>query len=164
AFRRQAERRHHLVVDDEIRRADIYVSFGLIDDVQIDVFTKNLPVKRRVAERLDKSAALESFRVINMGKIRFMLQRILYPADNTPHVKKHNSHTPDSFSFQHNRSILPVPESFFLIDIFVRKIDPSGESGISVNDADFPVVSVILDNIQHRTEGIEDPALDPLLS
>lgn len=70
-------------------------------------------------------------------------------------MEKHYRHIPDSFPFEHNRRVLPVSETLFLVDIFICKIDASRKSNPSVNDTELPVIPVILDNVQNGTERIK---------
>jgi len=80
--------------------------------------------------------------------------------DIVPHFKEHDRHAPDRLSFQTDSGVLPVAKSRCLVNIFVRKVDSSGKSNFSVDNKDFPVISVIHHNRHDRTEWIKCCAFD----
>ena len=80
--------------------------------------------------------------------------------NHIPHMEEHSSHVPDSFPLQHNRSVLPVSKALLLVDILICQIYTTGKSHISINNTEFPMITVILDNIQDWTERIEHLTLD----
>ena len=63
---------------------------------------------------------------------------------NIPHLKKHNGKTLYRVSLKADAGILPMAVYDFFIDVFIGQIDTARECGVSVNDRDFPVISVIL--------------------
>ena len=155
AFGCQTEGSHHLIIYDQIGSTNIYIFFCLVDNVQIYIFTDNLLIQRCITEWLDKSVTLKFFLMISVGKIGFIINTFFRSADHRPHMEKHYRHIPDSFPLEHNCSVLPVSETRFLVDIFICKIDASRKSNPSVNNAELPVIPVILDNIQNGTERIK---------
>ena len=51
ALGRIGEGRHHIVVQDQVRRHNVYISSCLVDDIQIDLVAHRLPVQGAVGKR-----------------------------------------------------------------------------------------------------------------
>jgi len=56
-----------------------------------------------------------------------------------------------------------MPVLLFFVDIFIGKVDATGEADVAVNDTNFAVVTVVGGSIQARVEGIKDAHLKALL-
>ena len=67
AFCSKAESCHHFIVNDQIRRTDIHITLCPVDNIQINIFSQCLPVKRSICKGLYKSASLKLFRMIGVG-------------------------------------------------------------------------------------------------
>ena len=53
-----------------------------------------------------------------------------------------------------------MTETLLLINIFIGKVDSAGKTGMSINDADLAVITVILYDIEQRAEWIKYPTLN----
>ena len=69
-----------------------------------------------------------------------------------PHVQEHNGHIPDSFSFQYDCRIFPVTKTTLLINIFISKVNSAGESCFTINNTDFTMITIILNDIHEADE------------
>ena len=149
---------HHLAADNQIRGGDMDIPFRFINQVQINVLTDRFIIERVIGKGLDIAVRGELYLLMDMRTVQLIIG--LFAADKVPHGQKHNSQAPDGVAFEHNRSIFPVAVDFLDVDIFVGKVDPAGEAGMTVDHADFPVVAVIHPEIDDRDEGIKYAGTD----
>ena len=78
-------------------------------------------------------------------QILFQIQsHILRFFRQIPHFQKHDGKSPDRFTGEHQSCILPVSETFLYIYIFIRKINASGKSYLSIDHNDLAVIPVIV--------------------
>jgi len=97
-----------------------------------------------------------------MGQIFLQAAVLAIIGYHIPHVKEHGGHIPDCLAFQHDSCIFPVAEALLLVNVLICQVHPACKSHVTVNDTEFPVVTVVLDNVQDRTERIEHLTLDAL--
>ena len=95
-----------------------------------------------------------------MWQMQFMVNWLGRIGNYIPHVQEHNGHIPDSFSFQYDCRIFPVTKTTLLINIFISKVNSAGESCFTINNTDFTMITIILNDIQKRTKWIKNLALN----
>ena len=87
--------------------------------------------------------------VVNPGTVKHNILQIFVVSfiacfRHVPHLQIHHRKAPDSVAGDFYRHILPVPETFLLIDILIRQIHAARKSHLSVYHHDFSVVTVVL--------------------
>ena len=161
AFCRKCQRCHHLIINNQIRCCDIDIMLCLVDHVQIDILSDNLIIHRRVAIRLNVSIREECHILIFLWWIRRII--IFLAGQHQPCLQEHQRQVPDSLALQHDTGILPMSKPWFLVDIFIRQIDTTGKSDITINDRNLPVVTVVLSQVKDWTNRVKRCNLDSLL-
>ena len=104
-LRRKRQRRHHFIVNNQVRRVDPDIVVCLRDNVQINILTDRLIVERRITVRLYIAIVLKLLLVVQPGAERRPLLHQTVPAarkphqilqlpigfcDNAPHLQKHH--------------------------------------------------------------------------
>ena len=79
---------------------------------------------------------------------------------DVPHLKEHKGEAPHRFALQHDRDVLPVPELFHVVDVFVGHVHTAGEGDFPIHYQDLAVVAVIVVGGKHGGDRRELPALD----
>ena len=146
--RRVRQRSDHLVIQDQIRRHNMYIILGGIQNIQIDSASyPRFPVRTDVIR--NKKA---------IGLLIIFLQRLilqiclLFRLGNVPHFQKHERKPFHSIAFQADRRILPVTEPDFPVNIFVCQIRASRMGNPPVDDQDFPMIPVVIMAGEHRMD------------
>ena len=147
------------VADDEIGGHNIDVPLGLGDQVQIYCLTHRLVVQGIVGVGLYKAIFSQNSLGRQGGGPQGSIVHLDLP-DIFPHGEEHHRHAPGCFSFYQDGAVLPVTEAGFLVDILVGQVDAAGESSVSVDDAQLPVVPVVHADGNDRLEPVEEAAGD----
>ena len=105
-LRRKRQRRHHFIVNNQVRRVDPDIVVCLRDNVQVNILTDRLIVERRITVRLHIAIVLKLLLVVQPGAERCPLLHQTVPAarkprqilqlpvgfcDDAPHLKEHHS-------------------------------------------------------------------------
>ncbi len=77
-----------------------------------------------------------------------------------PHGQEKDREAPHRLPPEAEGVVLPVAEAFLPVNVFVGHVQAADKAGHPVNDADFPVIPVVLVNGEHRQQGLEHPAED----
>ena len=159
-LRRVAERRQHLMVNDQIRCEDIDVILCPVYDIQVNIFAHILMIQRAVTVRLHEPVILKGcFLMLCRHKPAVIFRGM---DDVIPHGQKHAGQTPDRLALDAHAGVLPVAEPFYLIDIFICQIDPARKTDRAVHHKNLPVIPVVHDYREQRPERIKGSALDAL--
>ena len=143
-------------VDDQIGGGDVDVFPGLGDHIQIDRLAHRLPVQGRIRVGLDIAGP-----GAHSGGLRPEMAELLLPAAAVvPHGEEHDRHGPHRVPLQQNGAVLPVAEALPPVDVLVCQVDPAGETHLSVDDHQLPVVPVVQPQGHNGNEAVEHPALD----
>ena len=142
ALRGVGQRRDHLIVDDEIRRHNVHIAVGAVDDVHIHHFADEIAVERTVAVG-DDEAGRRARRLghIEIARIGFGSKVHLVVI---PHLEEHQRQIPHGTAAQGDGRVLPMAVALRAVDVFVGKVDAAGEADLTVNDKDLAVVAVIV--------------------
>ena len=138
-FCRYAERRDHLVVQNQIRRHDPEPAAGGLDEALEDRRAHVLVVQRAVCKRLQIALALRILRIVRAERGHILLQ----PRDIVPDAEEHHHHRPDGLAFYQNAAVLPVAEALDLVDVFIREVHAAREAHFAVDEHELAVVAVI---------------------
>ena len=77
-------------------------------------------------------------------QIRLQIQcHILRLFGQIPHFQKHDGKRPDRFTGEHQSCVLPVSETFLLIDVFISKVYTAVKSSNTIYYKYFSVVTVV---------------------
>ena len=157
---RDAQRRDHLVVQNQIRRHDPDAAAGRLDEALENRRADVLMVQRAVCKGLQIPFTSGRFRVIRAERRNILLQT----RDIVPDAQKHHDHRPDRLAADQNAAVLPMPEALDFVDVFVREIDPSRKADLSVDDHELAVVAVVESAGEHGDKGIEHVRLNAHLA
>ncbi len=157
SLRRKLERRLHLPVQDQIRCHDMYVLKRPVQHIHIHPLPHLILVQRPVAVGNHIPFGIPYLQC-GIGQKRLKLS---LSAVHHPHLQKHQGKALHRLPFQHDCSILPVPEFHLLVDIFVRQIDPAVKSCMPVDHEYLPMVTVIIVRGDKRRDRRKGSALDP---
>ena len=159
-FCRHAERRDHLVIQNQIRRHDPEPVAGGLDEALENCCAHVLVVQRAVRERLQIALALCILRIIRPERSHILLQ----PRDIVPDAEEHHHHRPDGLAFYQNAAVLPVAEALDLVDVFIREVHAARKSHLSVDEHELAVVAVIEPAGKDRDERVKDVRLNAHLA
>lgn len=99
--------------------------------------------------------------VFRGGKVRGRKSRKSDPGILVvPHGQEKDREAPHRLPPEAEGVVLPVAEAFLPVNVFVGHVQAADKAGHPVNDADFPVIPVVLVNGEHRQQGLEHPAED----
>ena len=143
AARGVGQRRDHLVVNDEIRRHDVYVTVGTVDDIHIDHLADEVAVERAVAIGDDIAHFLFMRRLRHVEILAVDFGRKVHGAD-VPHLQKHQRQAAHGVAAQGNGCVLPVAEARGAVDVLVGEVDAACEADLAVDDHDLAVVAVVV--------------------
>ena len=129
--------------------------FCLVDQVKIYCLSHCLVIQWIVGKWLNIARGTG----IPFGRIVFGVI-FLFSMQVVPHGQEHCCQCKYTFSFEHDRSVLPMSMLFIGIDIFVCQIDSSSKADISVNYADLSMITGIEFAGQNRYKRIKDTAFD----
>ena len=99
AFCSKTERGHHLIVNNQVRCTDVDVFTCPVNDVQINIFAYDFSIQGSITVWLCKSIASKWLRMKSMWHVCLVVDRFAGIVDHIPHMQKHDSHIPDSFTF-----------------------------------------------------------------
>ncbi len=153
SLRRQPEGPLHIVVDDQIRRVNIDIMTGLVQDIDVSVFPGLFVVQRAVGERLDHAVRRERFRMPHVGPVHAEVGVVF--REGIPHGQEHHGQVPDPFPFQPDTGIFPVAEPDDAVHVLVRHIGSSRVAHPAVNNGNLPVVPVVIDQGEEGLHGVE---------
>ena len=140
------------VVENQIRRHNMYVVSGCIDDIEVHQLSHGLLIQGTVAVR-DHEALhgqlrrIEKFRI---PQIPSVILRLLLR--NIPHLEKHHGKAGDRVALHHDAGILPVAETHLPVDILIRQVNAARKCRVPVDHQDLSVVPVILVGGQGRSD------------
>ena len=80
--------------------------------------------------------------LLNRRQIFFIIFFLMFC--DIPHLQKHDRKILYRISLDHDRCIFPMSKPFFLINIFICQIDSACKCRMSIDHADFAMISVIL--------------------
>ena len=158
ALSRQAQCGDHILIDDQIRCADIDILLGRSDHMHIDALADTFMICRDVVIWLH-----ESFVFDRTGRVfpRIELAEVLgCHLIDLPDLKEETGDTPCRFSFDHHGGIFPVTEPLLLVDVLIRQIQAAAEGDLSVDRSKFSMVTVILNGREERAERVKYLTLD----
>ncbi|CDA61595.1 unknown [Clostridium sp. CAG:169] len=158
AFCCGVHRSHHLVAQNEVWGRDVYITFCLVDEVEVDRFSHRFVIQRVVCKRLDDALCIlvPAVRVVSGVVLALFFNQVV------PHRQEHGGQAEHRFSFQQDGGILPVSMLFIAVDIFIGKVDAAGKADVTVDDTDLAVVTGVKMAGQDWDEGVKNLALDPL--
>ena len=81
---------------------------------------------------------------------------------HVPHLEEQHGQALDRVPLQHDSRVLPVAEPLLPVDVLIPQIDASRKAHPAVNDADLPVVPVVLHGGQKGLDGVHHLAPDAL--
>ena len=72
-----------------------------------------------------------------------------------PQLQKHGGQIGDAAAGQLDAGVLPVSKPVHLVDVFVSEVDAAGIADVSVNDADFSVVTIVQVRGDERKQAVK---------
>ena len=137
----------HIMLQDQIRSHNINVSGGPLQNIHIDEFSHRFSIQRTVCI----GDHIPRINVLRLAWKNFQIILIIvFVSLQIPQLQKHLGQTLYRISFYHNGRIFPVTKAFFFVNIFIRQIGTSGESGLTVDHKNFSVITIILIGTQRR--------------
>ena len=142
------QRPDHLMIQDQIRRHDMYIFPCRIQDIQIYP-----PPRPCFSVRADVIWDKKSVRFSVKFRSRLVFQiGFLSLFSDVPHFQEHKSKPFHRVAFQPDRRVLPMAEAFFPVNVLVRKICPARMSDPAVDDQDLPVIPVVVMAGKYRVD------------
>ena len=151
ALGRQPQTGQQVVVQNQVRRADVQPLLRLVDKLQIHVLRHSLAVHRGVGKGLHQTVR---FHRHGGGQIAARVQ-ILVGVFCLPERQKDVCQARCAGAIQPDAAVLPVAEPHDFIDILVRQIHTARKGDLSVDDHDLAVVAVVHDQVQHWHTAVE---------
>ena len=149
---------NHFIIQNQIRCHDMYIFPGCVEDIQIYLLSH--PLFSVWTDLIWHDKSIIVYRKIFRRFIVFVV--FLFCFCDIPHFQEHISEPFHSFTGQSHCRILPMPETYLLVNIFVCQVCTSGERHFSVNHHDFSVVSVVIISGKNRTDRCKHLTLNSL--
>lgn len=128
------ERRHHLVVQDQVGGGDVDIVVGAVDDLHIGRFGHIEVVQRTVAKGLHKPIPRHCQGGAVPVKVSF------HRGGELPHHQKHQGQVPHGLPPEHHSGILPVAVLFVGVDVFIGQVQSAAVADVAVDHRDFAVI------------------------
>ena len=135
----ETESQLHFAVQNQIRRHDVDVPSGPVEQVDVDHLAHPFPVQRAVSVGGHKALDVLQLRD---RLVEELLQ--LRRTEDAPLLQKQRRQRADALAFQHHGGILPAAVFFHMIDVLIGQIHPAGKAHPPVDDKDLPVVAVVV--------------------
>ena len=157
AFRCSGKRCNHLTIQDQIRRHDMHILLGMIQNMEIHFFAyifiiiRMISIRNHITMRWIRHYMLRCQIVLAVRRFHLI---------DCPHFQKQHSETLYCITLQHDRRILPVTKTRNFISILICQVDSAGKRNLAVNYTYLTVISAILHRRQEWDDRIRHPALD----
>ena len=157
AFRCSGKCCNHLTVQDQIRRHDMHILLGMIQNMEIHFFAYIFIIIWMISIR-NHITMWWIWHYMLRCQIVLAVRR--FQLIDRPHFQKQHREALYCITLQHNRRILPVTKTCNFIGILICQVDSAGKRNLAINYTYLTVVSAILHRRQKWYNWIRYPALN----